>query len=166
MLLDLKELIRTPGERKSFDFQLDLSQMEFYGQHPFAAPVKVSGKVENHAGMLLMTGLCEAELSVRCDLCGVPFTEVYRLPMEHMLAESVEDEENDEIVLLQAQTLNVGEVAAGDLILEMPSTHRCRADCRGRCFRCGANLNEEPCRCQQEPDPRMAVLAKLLQQQD
>jgi uncharacterized protein len=40
----------------------------------------------------------------------------------------------------------------------------CRPDCRGLCPTCGQNLNEEPCSCQPEPDPRWSVLQGLLEQ--
>ena len=165
MILDLKELIRTPGGRLPFDFQLDLSELDFFGQKPFAESVQVTGQVENHAGLLLMTGTCDTRLHLRCDRCGVPMEEEMSRSFEHMLADALEDEENDEIVLLDGGTLDAGAVVTDDLILEMDSVHLCRPDCKGRCFRCGANLNEEPCRCKPEPDPRMAVLAKLLEQQ-
>ena len=33
MRLDLKDIIHVPGASKDFQFQLDLSQLEFYGSH-------------------------------------------------------------------------------------------------------------------------------------
>ena len=38
----------------------------------------------------------------------------------------------------------------------------CSEDCKGLCAVCGKNLNEGPCDCKPEPDPRLAVLAQLL----
>ena len=38
----------------------------------------------------------------------------------------------------------------------------CRDDCRGLCPRCGANLNDGPCSCEPEADPRFAALQRLL----
>ena len=40
----------------------------------------------------------------------------------------------------------------------------CRQDCKGLCPSCGCNLNESVCSCgSKQADPRMAVLAKLLE---
>ena len=47
-------------------------------------------------------------------------------------------------------------------MLNMDSRLLCREDCKGLCFRCGKDLNEGPCGCQAEADPRLAVLKTLL----
>ena len=52
------------------------------------------------------------------------------------------------------------------LVLAMDSKHVCRADCKGLCPRCGADLNEGPCACRPETDPRLAALAQLLDKED
>ena len=39
MRLDLKDIIHVPGASKDFQFQLDLSQLEFYGSHPISRPL-------------------------------------------------------------------------------------------------------------------------------
>jgi uncharacterized protein len=55
-------------------------------------------------------------------------------------------------------------LARETFILNMPSKTLCREDCRGLCSGCGVNLNYEKCRCKKEVDPRLAALAKLLEQ--
>ncbi len=166
MLLDLKELIVHPGEALPFDFKLDLSELEFYGTHPIVEPVHVTGEVRNHAGLLMMTGTAVTNLHVNCDRCGKPFQRWMELPFEHMLADHLEDEENDEIVLLDGTVLHVDDVIEDDFVYGMDTSNLCKEDCKGRCFRCGADLNEGECTCKPEIDPRMAVLAKLLEKQD
>ena len=44
----------------------------------------------------------------------------------------------------------------------MDGKHLCSEDCKGLCPTCGKDLNEGPCGCGKEVDPRLAVLAKLL----
>lgn len=166
MLLDLKELIVHSGEALPFDFELDLSELDFHGTHPIVEPVHVTGQVRNHAGLLMMTGTAVTNLHVNCDRCGKPFQRVMELPFEHMLADHLEDEENDEIVLLDGSVLNADDVIEDDFVYGMDTSDLCKEDCKGRCFRCGADLNEGECKCKPEIDPRMAVLAKLLEKQD
>jgi len=58
--------------------------------------------------------------------------------------------------------LDVTEVARQHLLLALPMVPVCRPDCRGLCPRCGTNLNERECGCEQgEVDPRRAPLLKL-----
>jgi uncharacterized protein len=46
--------------------------------------------------------------------------------------------------------------------LAVPSRPLCRPDCRGLCPQCGADRNNEPCRCEEQAaDPRWAALAGL-----
>ena len=50
------------------------------------------------------------------------------------------------------------------ILLGLPLHPLCRADCRGLCTQCGANLNDAQCDCvQEEVDPRLAALKVLLQ---
>lgn len=165
MLLELKELIRSGGSLP-FSFALDLSDLDFYGSHPYAEPIQVTGEVQNHAGMLLMTGVARTTIHVNCDRCGKPLLEPMEVPFEHMLAQELEDEENDEILLLDGTVLDAGDAVTDDMVYGMDSSHLCKEDCAGRCFRCGKDLNEGPCDCKPELDPRMAVLAKLLERHD
>ncbi len=39
MRLDLKDIIHKPDARKTFQFQADLSGLEFYGRKPITRPV-------------------------------------------------------------------------------------------------------------------------------
>lgn len=80
-----------------------------------------------------------------------------------MLAEELQNEDNDDIVLLESGRVDAGELARTALILGMDTKTLCSEDCKGLCPRCGANLNDGPCGCKREVDPRLAVLAKLLE---
>ena len=52
MRLNLREIIHVPGASLPFAFQLDLSQEEFFGEHPIPRPVQVQGRVKNVADVL------------------------------------------------------------------------------------------------------------------
>ena len=68
-----------------------------------------------------------------------------------------------DIVLLEAGRVDAGELARTAFILGMDTKTLCSEDCKGLCPRCGADLNLGPCSCKKETDPRLAVLAKLLE---
>ncbi len=162
MRLDLKDIIRVPGAVREFSCELDLSQITLYGEKPFDRPVRVTGKVRNMAGALQLTGEAETVLDTRCDRCLRPMTLTLDVPVETLLAERLEDEENDEIVLLEDGQVDVDEIFTTACILALDGKHLCREDCKGLCPTCGADLNDGPCGCKKETDPRLAVLAKLL----
>ncbi len=164
--LDLKQVILHPGGSMPFSFELDLSDRVFYGASPFAQPVRVSGQVRSHADLLIMSGQAETTLHVNCDRCGKPFLRDVVYPFEHMLADHLEDEENDEILLMNGSALDPSDAFSDVVICSMDRSNLCHEDCRGRCFHCGKDLNEGPCACKPEIDPRMAVLAKLLERED
>ena len=163
MLLNVKPILHTPGKRLDFQFELDLSDMEFSGRYPISRPVAVSGEVRNTAGILELTLNAKSTLDAVCDRCGKAFAQEKDVPFACMLAEELQNEENDEIVLLEDGVVDVGDLARTAFILDMDTKTLCSEDCKGLCPRCGANLNLGPCSCKKETDPRLAVLAKLLE---
>ena len=163
MLLNVKPILHTPGKRLDFQFELDLSDMEFSGQCPISRLVAVSGEVRNTAGILELTLNARSTLDAVCDRCGKAFAQEKDVPFACMLAEELQNEENDEIVLLEDGMVDVGDLARTAFILDMDTKTLCSEDCKGLCPRCGADLNLGPCSCKKETDPRLAVLAKLLE---
>lgn len=162
MRLNLKEILHVPGASLPFESQLDLSELDFYGERPFAHPVVIHGTVRNMADALFLEGAADTTLELVCDRCLKPFQQQLHLPVSTLLAETLEDEENDEIVLLEDGAVDLDEVFTTALVLSMDSKHVCSEDCKGLCATCGANLNEGPCGCRKEIDPRLAALAQLL----
>ena len=167
MKLDLRDIIQVPGGRIPFDFSLDLSQLELNGVRPVAEPVRVTGAVRNMAGALVLEGTVSSRLHLSCDRCGKPFSRDLSVPLDTLLATELENEESeDDIVLLDGTELDLDDLAQTEFILGMDTKNLCREDCKGLCPRCGADLNLGPCGCKRETDPRLAVLAQLLENDD
>ena len=163
MLFDVKSILHTPGGQLEFQFTLDLSDVEFSGRYPISRPVAVSGSVRNTAGILDLELTTRTTLDAVCDRCGKAFSQEKEISYGCMLAEEVQNEDNDEIVLLEDGCVDVGDLARTAFILGMDTKTLCSEDCKGLCPRCGADLNLGPCSCKKETDPRLAVLAKLLE---
>ena len=163
MLLNVKPILHTPGKQVEFQFELDLSNMEFSGRYPISRPVEVRGEVRNIAGILELTLDAQTTLDAVCDRCGREFMQKKDVPFACMLAEELQNEDNDEIVLLEDGMVDVGDLARTAFILDMDTKTLCSEDCKGLCSRCGADLNLGPCSCKKETDPRLAALAKLLE---
>jgi len=163
MLLDVKPILHTPGKRLEFQFEMDLSDVEFSGRYPVSQIVTVEGEVRNTAGILDLNLTTQTMLDAMCDRCGKEFVQEKEIPYSCVLAEEVQNEDNDEIVVLEDGKVDVGDLARTAFILGMDTKTLCSEDCKGLCHRCGADLNLGPCSCKKEVDPRLAVLAKLLE---
>ena len=163
MVLNVQKIINAPGERIDFQFELDLSDVDFGGRYPVQNPVVVTGDVRNIAGMLRLQFEAGSTLDSICDRCLKSFSQSKVIHYECMLADRLEDEENDEILLLEKGCVDLGDLARTMFILEMDSKTLCSEDCKGICAGCGVDLNQGSCTCKKEVDPRLAVLAKLLE---
>lgn len=162
MLLNVSKLINAPGERMEFQFSMDLSDVDFGGLYPAQEPVVVTGEVRNTAGMLTLTFTAATVLKSVCDRCLKPFDNPKSVRCEYLLAEKVENGDSDDVVELEDGCVDVGDLARTAFIFEMDTKTLCSEDCKGICPGCGVNLNQGKCVCKKETDPRLAVLAKLL----
>ena len=163
MILDVRPILCAPGKTLEFEFQMDLSDVEFEGRYPASRPVETKGLVRNTAGLLELSLSAWTTLDSVCDRCGKEFLQEKEVSYSCMLAEELQNEDSDEIVLLEDGRVDVGDLARTEFILGMDTKTLCSEDCKGLCPRCGADWNIGPCSCKKEPDPRMAALAKLLE---
>ena len=164
MRLELKEIIHCPGASVSFSDRVDLSGLQFGTSFPVSEPVCVSGTVRNTAGVLMMKGEITTCLHGTCDRCAADFDQDVAIPMDVVLVEELtnEDSEDEWVFPLEADAADLEEIVRTVFVLNLDSKLLCKPDCRGLCCRCGKNLNEGPCGCQKELDPRFAALRQLL----
>ena len=162
MRLDLRDIIHVPDAKKTFQFQLDLSQEDLYGTRPIVHPVQAVGSVTNHAGALVLEGTARSLLELACDRCGKEFSREKTVVLNNLVAQELEDEEHDDILLLDGTELDLDEAVTTAFILAMDTKNLCSDDCKGLCAKCGADLNLGLCGCRPEVDPRLAALAQLL----
>ena len=167
MKLNLKRLAREPGAVLPFDYELSISDAEWNGQRPFAQGVRITGKVRNMAGAMLLNVRLSTVLSLVCDRCAQPFPKEKTVDYETLLAFELANEDSGDIVLLNGEgELELDELMQEVFLLEMDTKNLCSEDCRGLCSGCGADLNHELCRCKKEIDPRLAKLAQLLENRE
>ena len=161
MRLNLQQIMHVPGASIPFAFQLDLSQEACFGEYPISRPVTVTGHEKNVADVLMLEGEAKSLLDYTCDRCMCRFSREKAVSLRFLLAETLEGEDDD-IVLLDQGEVDVGELAYTAFILDMDTKHLCSEDCKGLCPGCGVNLNQAPCRCKKQADPRWAALEQLL----
>lgn len=166
MGIDLRDILVTPSSRLPFRRELDRSRLDFPAVISYREPPVGEGVITNEAGVLSLTGSIRARMLCRCDRCAAEFELEKNVPLAVPLASELQDEENPDYFLLDGTELDIDELLETCFILDMDSRLLCRPDCRGLCPVCGANLNDGPCACKPEPDPRLAVLEQLLDDKD
>ena len=161
-MIDLHELILRPGTSMSFQRELSLERLDFPAVLSYEFPPVGEGVIVNSAGALSLTGTISAGMLCRCDRCAREFVREAVIDVETGLADQLQDEEDPDYFLLDGDKLDIDDLLESAFILSMDQQILCREDCKGLCPRCGADLNDGPCGCKKESDPRLAVLEQLL----
>jgi uncharacterized protein len=163
MRLDLTQFIRSEGMKKEFNYLLDLADFELLGINPFSNGVKVAGIVFNIGGALVMKASADAMFHSFCDRCQKEFSMPLSVEFESNIALEETEETGDDTIIVNSGMLDIDEVVRDHLILSIPTKLLCNEDCKGLCFHCGADLNENSCSCVKESiDPRLAALKDFI----
>ena len=164
MLLGLSKIIDCPGATVPFSTSVDLSDLCFGVSYPVSEPVKAEGMVRNTAGVLVMTGEITTCIHGTCDRCATAFDREINLPINVVLVTEMANEENEDewVFPLEGDSADLDDIVRTVFVLNLDSKLLCKEDCAGLCHRCGKNLNDGPCNCQKELDPRFAALKLLL----
>ena len=165
MLLGLSKIIDCPGASIPFSVSVDLSDLCYGVSYPVTEPVVASGTVRNTAGVLMMKGDLTTTIHGTCDRCASPFDREIHFPINVVLVTELADEENEDewVFPLEGDSADLDDIVRTVFVLNLDSKLLCKPDCKGLCCRCGKNLNDGPCGCQKELDPRFAALKQLLE---
>lgn len=165
MLLGLSQIIDCPGASVPFSASVDLRDLRYGVTNPVSEPVLASGTVRNTAGVLVMTGEITTCIHGICDRCASAFDREIHFPINVVLVTEMANEENEDewVFPLEGDSANLDDIVRTVFVLNLDSKLLCKEDCKGLCHRCGKNLNEGPCNCQKELDPRFAALKQLLE---
>jgi uncharacterized protein len=130
-----------------------------------AGPVQVTGRLSAAGeGRYYFSGHLQGVVETECRRCLGPASATVAEEL-HLLFAEAGDEAADEadIYLLdpRAQDIDLRPAVREQWLLAAPAFVVCREDCKGLCPRCGADLNQGPCHCEPDPDPRWGALNAL-----
>ena len=164
MLLGLSQIMDCPGATVDFSTSVDLSDLLYGTCYPVSEPVLASGTVRNTAGVLVMQGQIRTCIHGVCDRCASDFDQAVEFPIDVVLVRELANEENEDewVFPLEGDSADLEDIVRTVFVLNMDTKLLCKPDCEGLCCRCGKNLNDGPCSCQKEIDPRLAALRQLL----
>ena len=165
MLLGLSKIMDCPGATVPFSTSVDLSDLCYGTSFPVTQPVVANGQVRNTAGVLVMSGSIETTIHGTCDRCAADFDREVQFPIDVVLVTELANEENEDewVFPLEGDSADLDDIVRTVFVLNLDSKLLCKEDCKGLCHRCGKNLNDGPCSCQKELDPRFAALKQLLE---
>lgn len=165
MLLGLSKIIDCPGQSIPFSVSVDLSDLCYGVSYPVSEPVLAQGTVRNTAGVLMMEGQVRTTIHGICDRCAGSFDREITFPIDVVLVTELANEENEDewVFPLEGDSADLDDIVRTVFVLNLDSKLLCKEDCKGLCPRCGKNLNDGPCNCQKELDPRFAALKQLLE---
>ena len=165
MLLGLSKIIDCPGQSIPFSVSVDLSDLCYGVSYPVSEPVLAQGTVRNTAGVLMMEGQVRTTIHGICDRCAGSFDREVIFPIDVVLVTELANEENEDewVFPLEGDSADLDDIVRTVFVLSLDSKLLCKEDCKGLCPKCGKNLNDGPCNCQKELDPRFAALKQLLE---
>ena len=165
MLLGLSQIIDRPGASVSFSVSVDLSDLCYGVSYPVSEPVLAEGNVRNTAGVLVMQGSIATTIHGICDRCAGSFDREVTFPIDVVLVTELANEENEDewVFPLEGDSADLDDIVRTVFVLNLDSKLLCKEDCKGLCPQCGKNLNDGPCNCRKELDPRFAALKQLLE---
>jgi uncharacterized protein len=129
-----------------------------------AEPIQIRGRLmESGGGRYYWQGRLEGVLAASCRRCLADVTVMLDAEVRALFTEDPAEDELAYAVSAEAAELDLSTMVREELILAVPKYVLCREDCKGLCAQCGKDLNDGPCSCLPEPDPRWGALEKLKQ---
>ena len=177
MLIEIKELELHPVE---FREEFSPGAVDLGADARQRTPLRSEGRadlVEEHHGKhevvqdIRLKGKLETTLEVACARCLDPvvvpvkrnFDLLYRpLGIDAGHEELSVTDAEAEIGYYQGEGLLLEDTLREQVLLALPLKTVCREECKGLCPKCGRNLNEGACSCEdEEEDPRWAALKEI-----
>ena len=116
-------------------------------------------------GKAIVHGKASLEFILNCDRCLKPVKTLVELDFEReVLAPELvmDDDTKEEQHFVDEYELDVEALLAEELQMTWPSKILCEEDCKGICKKCGQNLNDGTCECDDfVPDIRLANLMDI-----
>lgn len=144
------------------------------GIRPGGAGLRMTGRLDRSGDAYLLRADVRGEVVAGCARCLEPASLALDLPVvvsyverdEREAAGDDDEEASDdgELVAFSGGVIDVGREVRDEILLALPISPLCRADCAGLCPVCGGNRNERPCDCEERrlrAQSKFALLEKL-----
>lgn len=169
MKIDITDLLSIENLTREMQVSIDMESFQSkLGTFPVKEKSPFSLHLENQENQwLIVSGETDVTLLIPCGRCleEVSVTLHLVIDRKYPLEASSSLEEEEDADYLEGVELDVDRIIYDEILINWPMKVLCREDCKGICRKCGTNLNNNTCLCdQQELDPRMAAIQDIFQQ--
>jgi uncharacterized protein len=170
LVLDIHELGRRPGAMRRFSRYVPAPADLTLGgvvSVPEGTELEVDLRLESVMDGVLVSGTAKAPFVGECVRCldpvdGETVAEIQEL---YVYADRVRDEDvgdgTDERLVVDGDLIDVEQAIRDAVVLALPPTPLCQADCPGLCPHCGVRLADHPGHAHDSTDPRWTALTGL-----
>jgi uncharacterized protein len=148
-----------------------------YDDATLSEPIAVDFVLSHNDLDLHVEGTIGTAVNFKCSRCAKEFSrpvaarfDLSYLPQPKWTNEGVEIElkyEDMEVEYYDGVSFDVNLMVLEQIELTMPMQFVCQEQCKGLCYKCGADLNEGKCNCpDEEKDSRFSVLLEFKKKTD
>jgi uncharacterized protein len=157
--IDVRDLLDSPGASRPLHVAERFEGLETpLAEVPPEVPVRVDLLLESVAEGILVSGPLSGRIDYRCARCLKSFSGDFRVEVTELFA--LNPEEDDDYPVREG-TIDLEPMVRDAVLLAIPFSPLCRADCLGLCERCGGDRNLGECTCPPAVDPRWEPLGRL-----
>lgn len=163
MICDLSTVLNNDGAELEISGIMPLEKDACGADICFANGVSVNGRIVCRGDVLELGAHVEGAFEVGCARCLKPLKREISFDFEETLVQEGEEvTDKDSVIVFAGMELDLTEIVVSNILLNLSYKYLCSEDCKGLCPKCGADLNEGDCGCEQgEIDPRWEKLKKF-----
>lgn len=168
MQIDLSNAFSRDEQVLNFTEALEMDTLSYeFGAYPVIekSPVEL---VINHKSKrkIFLKASTKVVVGIPCDRClkdtAVEFEIDFQKEIDFNNLDNDEDEKQEISNFITGYDLDVDRLICNEILVNWPMKVLCQESCKGICKKCGKNLNEGSCECDQtELDPRMAAIRDI-----
>ncbi len=147
-----------------YDFEADIDKIDL--TEPLFGKYSTNVVLNKFDDQIILEASTTAGANFICDRCGTEFkrTVKSKYKMIYLLRSIEGAEEEINIAYLPPDTniIDISKEVRDYMVLSIPMKRLCKEDCKGLCVKCGTDLNETQCDCNDnEIDDRWKALMEL-----
>jgi uncharacterized protein len=163
--MSVAELLGRPGEYRDVRLSEPLEGVQTALARLSDEPISGNLRAESVIEGILVTGAVSGTTVVQCARCLTEFDSRIEADLCELFVapgHDIRQSGADDTYRVIRSEIGLEPMLRDAMTLALPLHPLCRADCKGLCAQCGADLNAGDCGCvEDESDPRWAPLEKL-----
>ena len=163
MIIQFSDLISSKNRKKEVNITYDLAPFHFDGEKIEAVEcLNEVGNVTSVGDVLTLRASIKTKLKLHCSRCLDAFIYPIDIDIEERFTNNKELQDDEEIIFVDSDIFDIAKTVENIIISTLPIKRLCTDSCKGLCYQCGKNLNEDSCHCEtNDVDLRLAKLQEL-----